>query len=812
MTLLQDLRYAARTLARNPGFTIIGVLTLALGIGLNSAVFSATEALLLRPLPGARNSDELVQVYRSFTGNVDYGSSSVPHYLDLRKRMTDVFSGVATWTYVPLSLSAGGRNERIVAQIVSANLFSVMGVDAARGRVFVAAEDQGVGAHPVTVISHHAWTTLFGSDPQVVGRTIILNGYTYTIVGVTPPEFRGPLPLATPMLWVPLMQAGHVRPGEERTLENRGRNNMNVIARLAAGVTVAQARQRLTAVLAALTEEFPDEYRRTGGLIVPQSESGIHPQFRDAQVGLTATVMGVVALLLLIACVNVANLFLARARGRWREMSVRLSLGARRGRLVRQLLTESVLFALLAGGAGLALTWVVITMANSIRLPMDIQIDPDLRINGTVLIFTTGVALVTGIIFGLAPALQATRPSLIPALKGEAPAGGGKSRMSRTLVVAQLALSLTLLVVAGLFGRSLRNATRIDKGFDSDNLLTAALDLGLQGYNRPRANAFFSQLKSRLEQSPNVRAVGYADMIPLSLNSQQRGVTIPGYVAQENENMDADYTVVTPGYFEAMGIPVIAGRAFTARDDSAAAPVLVVNQQFAQRFWKGANPVGRVVRLGDRDLTVVGLVPNGKYRTLGEDPLPYMYLAYAQSYMDMMTLYVRTAGDPLDIAPALRSEVAALDANLPVSDLRTMNSALGTALLPARLTGTVIGIFGVLGLVLAAVGLYGVISYSVAQRTREIGIRVAVGAGHGQVLGLVMRQGMLLVAIGTAFGVTGAFAAWRLARGLLYGDTSLDPLTLIAVVAVLSAVAVFAIWVPARRATRVNPVVALKAE
>jgi len=812
VTLLQDLRYAVRTLARNPGFTTIGVLTLALGIGLNSAVFSATEALLLRPLPGARNSDELVQVYRSYTGSMDYGSSSVPLYLDLRRRMTDVFSGVATWTYVPLSLSSGGRNERIIAQIVSANLFSVMGVDAERGRVFVAAEDQGVGAHPVTVISHHAWTTLFGSDPQVVGRTIILNGYTYTIVGVTPPEFRGPLPLATPMLWVPLMQAGHVRPGEERTLENRGRNNMNVIARLAPGVSVTQARQRLTAVLAALTEEFPDEYRRTGGLIVPQSESGIHPQFRDAQVGLTATVMAVVALLLLIACVNVANLFLARARSRWREMSVRLSLGARRGRLVRQLLTESVLFSLLAGATGLSLAWVVIGLANRIRLPMDIAIDPNLRINVTVLVFTIAVSLLTGIIFGLAPALQATRPSLVPALKGEAPAGGGKSRMSRALVVAQLALSLTLLVVAGLFGRSLRSATMIDKGFNSDNLLTAGLDVGLQGYDGTRGEQFYMRLKSRLEVLPNVRAVGYADILPLSLNSQQRGVTIPGYEPRENENMEADYAVVTPGYFEAMGIPVLSGRSFTARDDSASARVLVVNRQFAERFWQGANPLGRVVRLAGQDFTIVGMVPNGKYRTLGEDPLPYMYIAHAQSWQDFMGIYVRTAGEPMDLVPTLRSEVAALDANLPLADVRSMNSALGTALLPARLTGTAVGIFGLLGLVLAAVGLYGVISYSVAQRTREIGIRVAVGAGHAQVLGLVMRQGMLLVAIGTAFGVTGAFAAWRLARGLLYGDTSLDPLTMIAVVAVLSAVAVFAIWLPARRATRVNPVVALKAE
>ena len=812
MTLLQDLRYAVRTLLRNPAFTIVGALTLALGIGLNTAVFSAAEALLLRPLPGVRNSDEIVQLYRSFTGNVDYGSSSVPHYLDLRRRMTDVFSGVATWTFVPLSLSSGGQNQRIIAQIASANIFSVLGVGAERGRVFVAAEDEGVGAHPVTVISHTAWQTIFGGDPQIVGRTIVLNGYTYTVIGVTPAEFRGPLPLATPMVWVPLMQAGHVRPGEELALENRGRNNMNVIARLAPGVTVAQARDRLTAVQAQLTSEYPNEYRRTGVILVPQSESGIHPQFRGAQVGLTATVMAVVALLLLIACVNVANLFLARARARSREMSVRLSLGARRGRLVRQLLTESVLFSLLAGGAGLAFAAFAIGLANRIRLPMDIAIDPNLRINTPVLLFTILVSLITGIIFGLAPALQATRPSLVPALKGEAPAGGGKSRMSRGLVIAQLALSCTLLVVAGLFGQSLRAATKIDKGFNSDNLLTAGLDVGLQGYNRARGEEFYRRLKSRVELLPNVKAAGYSDMLPLGLNGQQRGVTIPGYTPRDDEDMNSDYAIVTPGYLEAMGISVVAGRSFTARDDSAAPPVLVVNRQFAERFWKGENPLGRVVRLGERDFTVVGMVPNGKYRTLGEAPLPYMYMPHAQAYVDYMMLFVRTTGDPLDIVPALRSEVTALDANLPISDVRTMNRALGTALLPARLAGTVIGIFGLLGLVLAAVGLYGVISYSVAQRTREIGIRVAIGAAHRQVLGLVMRQGMWLVAIGTAFGITGAFAAWRLSRSLLYGNSSLDPLTLLGVIAVLSAVAMLAIWVPARRAARVNPIVALKAE
>jgi predicted permease len=810
-TLLADLRYALRMLRKQPLFTAIAVLTLALGIGLNTAVFAAVEALLLRPLPGVRRPAELVQLFQSWPG-IEYGATSIPHFIDVRDRGRDAFSGVAAWDFVPLNLAVDGRPERVMGQMVSANFFAVLGAGAERGRTFVAEEDVGPGAHPVVVLSDATWRTRFGADPAIVGRAVTVNGQRYTVVGVMPREFKGPAPIVAPAMWVPLMQIGQLRPGGADRLTARGWNFMNVVARLAPGVSAERARDRLAALQRPLAAEYPRSYENASTRLVPQAEAGIDPRMRAAQVGMSSVVMAVVVMLLLIACVNVANLFLARARDRWREMAVRLSLGAPRGRLVRQLLTESLVFSLLAGGAGVALARGVIALGNRIRLPMDIPLDPDLRLSVPVLAFALGVSLLTGVLFGLAPALQATRPGLIPALKGEAPVGGGRSRMSRSLVVAQMALSLVLLVSAGLFLRNLRAAATIDTGFVSGNVLVAGVDPGLQGYDRARAEQFFRTLVARLRAQPTVRAVALAEALPLRIGSSQRGVVVPGYTPSKNEQMSIDETAVSPGYFEAMGIRLLRGRAFTERDDSAAAPVLVVNQRVVERFWRGQDPLGKVVRVGGRDHTVVGVVPTGKYRSLGEEPLAFMYFSLAQSWDPGLTVVVRTATDPAALAPVLRSEVAALDPDLPLTDVRTMTNHLGVALLPARLAGAVLGVFGVLGLVLAAVGIYGVMSYSVAQRTREIGIRMAVGAATGQVLRLVLRQGLGLVALGAAVGLAGGRGAARRVGGLLYGGSARDPMTFVVVPLVLVGVAVLAMWIPARRAAAVDPIVALRRE
>ncbi len=810
--LRQDLRFAFRMFVKSPLFTTIVVVTLALGIGLNTAVFSAVEALIFRPLPGARATHELVQLYKTAPGGANYNSNSIPHYFDLRDRTPTVFSGVATWTFQDLNITADARPQTVMGQMVSANFFTVFGVTPAKGRFFTPDEDVGRGAHPVAVLSHGAWRTMFGEDPQIVGRSVSVNGQAMTIVGVAPPEFIGAIPMAQPVLWVPLMQLVQIRPGSARDFENRGNNYMNVVARLAPGVSVAQAKSRLDAVMSELQREYPDDYRDAGINLVRQDDAGIHPMFRSAQVGLSSVVMAVVGLLLIIACVNVANLFLARARDRAREMAVRIALGARRAALVRQLLVESLVFSVVSGAAGLLVAMIAIRLANGITLPIDIVFSPDLRLSTPVLLFAIAVSVVTGMLFGIAPALQATRPDLIPALKGEAPAGQSRSRTSKGLVVAQMALSIVLLISAGLFLVNLRGATALDKGFDGDNLLIADVNPGLQGYPRAQSENFYRQLLERLRANPSVRDAALISDLPLGLGNSDRGVIIPGYTPGPNEGMSISYARTSPGYFATMGIRLLEGREFTAQDDSSAATVIVVNQHFVDRFWPGQSGLGRIVQAGGRDFRVVGVVPTGKYLRLGEDPTAFMYFSHPQMWTSSMSIVVRTAGDPLAFTPQLRREVTALDANLPLSSVRSMDGHLGISLLPARVAGTALGVFGIIGLLLASVGMYGVMAYSVSQRTREIGIRMAIGATAANVVALIMRQGLSLVLIGAAIGLAGALAASRALASVLYGGDALNPATFVLVPLILIAVAALATFVPARRASGIHPAVTLRAD
>ena len=810
--LRQDVRFAVRMLVKSPLFTTIVVLTLAIGIGLNTAVYAAIDALLLRPLSGVRNSGELVLIYRTAPGNVLFNSSSIPHYFDLRKRTTGVFSGVAVASFQPVNLTANGPPRAVMSQMVSANFFTVLGVNAGLGRYFTPDEDVGPGAHPVAILGFGAWKSLFGSDPKVIGRSVPVNGQAMTIIGVAPEGFNGIIPIVQPDLWVPVMQVAQIKPGSGGDLESRGNNYNDVVARLAPGVTVDQARARLASVDAELLAEYPGDYKDSGSNLVRQVDAGIHPTFRSAQVGLSAVVMVVVIILLIIACVNVANLFLARARDRAREMAIRLALGARRAALIRQLLVESLLFSVVAGAVGLLVAVWAISIANQISLPVSITFAPDLRLSPSVLGFALGVTLVTGMLFGLAPALQSTRPDLIPALKGEAPAGGSRSRTSKGLVVAQMALSIVLLICASLFLVNLRSATTLDKGFDGTNLLLADLDPGLQGYSPARTRTFFRTVFERLQANPLVRDVAMTDNVPLGVGSSDRGVTIPGYVPGLNEGMSIFYASASPGYFKTMGIALTEGREFAEQDDSSAARVMIVNQRFAERFWPGQSAIGHTVRSAGRDHTVIAVVPTGKYKRLGEDPTAFMWFAEDQRLASSMSLAIRTTGDPTALIPALRREISALDPNLPVSSVRTMEQHLGISLLPARVSGTALGVFGIIGLLLASVGMYGVMAYSVAQRTREIGIRMAIGATAARVIQLIMRQGLTLVLIGTGIGLAGAIAASRLLASVLYGDDAVGPATFVAVPLVLIAVAALATFVPARRATLVDPAITLRAE
>src|ERR1035437_2638348 len=810
--MLRDLRLAWRLFLKNRGFTAIVVITLALGIGLNTAVFSAVDALLLRPLPGVRAPGEIVQLYRSWPGDMKYGSNSVQHYLSIRERTTDVFSGVAYWDFEPFSITTPSQPVRAIGQMVSANFFSMLGVRPLQGRLFLPEEDVGRGAHPVAVLSEPTWRTMFGGDAAIVGKQVVLNGRSYTIVGIAPRAFRGIIPIVQPALWVPLMQWNDVRPGQASGFDRRDNNNANVVARLKPGVTAAVARARMAALVTELRGVYPDDYKQNSITVVRQADAGVHPMFRSAEVGLSAVVMAVVAILLLIACVNVANLFLARARDRAREMAIRLSLGALRGVLLRQLLTESLVFSFAAGVASLAVAKFAISLANKIEIPFDLGFDANFQLSPGVLLFALGASIVTGLLFGIAPALQATKPSLVPALKGEAPAGRSRARASNGLVVAQMALSIVLLVCAGLFLRNLRQATTVDKGFDSTHQLIASVDPYLQGYDRARTEEFYRRLTERLAAMPAVQSVATANLVPLGFSHNDSDVSIPGYASSPNENMSIENNRVSPAYFATMRIPILKGRAIEARDDSTAQQVMVINQRFADHFWPGQDPLGRVVHTGGTDHVVIGVVPTGKYVRLGEDPTAYMYFSLLQHFSSGRIIQVRTTGDPSAFLPTLRSEVGTLDPAMPLSDVRTMEAHLGIALLPARLTGVVLGIFGLLGLGLAAIGIYGVMAYAVAQRTREIGIRMAIGAGRGDVARMLMRQGLGLVATGLGIGLALAAAAAKLARNQLSGSNGFDVLTFAAVPVVLIGVAALAIWIPSRKASGLDPVVALRME
>ncbi len=811
--LLQDLRYSVRMLAKSPLFTLVVVVTLALGIGLNAATFSAVHGILLRPLGGVQDPQELVQIYRSWPG-MDWGSVSVPHYQDLRDRSGEAFQDVASHMFLPMSLAVEGRSERTMGMLVSANFFRTYGVTPMLGRVFLPEEESvGPGAHPVAVLGHDFWQSRFGGDPGILGRTILLNGHAMEVVGVAPPDFKGPVNFAAIPIYVPLMMQREMMPGVD-FLEARSNNWMNVVARLREGATLERADHVLDALLLQLREEHPADYQhQTGHALILQNEAGIHPMFRTAQVGLSAVMMVVVALLLLIACVNVANLFLARARDRRREMGVRLSLGASRGRIVRQLLTESLVFSLLGGLGGLVLARFALAVLAGVSLPMDGPWDITLTMDSTVLGFTLAISLTAGLLFGMAPALQAASPDTMGAVKGDSGGKGARSRASSALVVLQMALSVLLLISSGLFLRSLQGATRVHPGFaDPGTLVVASVDPGLQGYEPARSRELLDRIMEEVQVLPGVTAVGMTSNLPLGLSSSSQGVMIPGYEFAEGEQRGSEYHIVTEGYLEALGVKLLDGRSFTRQDDGAGAPVLIVNQRFAERFWPGQSAVGRTVRTGGQDRTVIGVVETGKYRSLGETPTEFMYLPQRELFTSGMTLVARSSSDSQALLGEIRRLVRALDPDLPVFDARTMEEHMGIALLPARLGGTALGFFGFLGLSLAAVGIYGVMAYSVARRRRELGIRVALGADKGRVLRLVLGEGMRLAVLGMLLGLAAALAASRLVGGLLYGVSALDPVAFTGVPLLLVAVAALAVYLPARRAASVAPMTALRVE
>ncbi|MCI0351055.1 MAG: ABC transporter permease [Acidobacteriales bacterium] len=830
-TLIQDLRYGARMLLKKPGFTLIAVITLALGIGANTAIFSLIDALLLRPLPGVEAPERLVMVYTSDFSSGRYSTSSFPDYKDFRDQ-NQVFSGLAAFANnQAMHLSTGGESERIRGGLVTGNYFSVLGVQAKLGRVLLPEDDQTLGAHPVAVLSHDLWQRRFGGDQSVIGKTVSLNGYTFTLVGVAPEGFRGTGLQTALELWVPILMYRQINPAPgqappaagQTPFDRRGSRGFFLVGRLKPESTLEQAQAQFNVLAARLaltypqtnlgTLQQPDQPRPI--TLVPINQAMVGPVTRESTRRVTQLLMAVVGFVLLIACANIANLLLAQARGRQREIAVRLALGASRFRIIRQMLVESALLALVGGAASMLLAlWLADLLLSFEMFAAFAALD--LKLDARVLGFTTVVSLLTGVIFGLAPALQASKPELVSALK-DSESGDRlvprRSGLRNVLVAAQVALSLVLLVGAGLFARSLQKAYATDLGFETGNALLASVDMARQGYTEAQGRQFYRQLMERIEALPGVRAATLAQYIPIDANGSRTGVSIEGYTQRPNEDLELSLNIVGSGYFQALGIPLVLGRGFSEQDTDAR--VVIINETMARRFWTDQNPLGRRISTSGSNgpfYEVIGVAGTGKYRNLREEALPYFYLPLSQQYRPRITLFVRTSGSVASVQSSVRAAVKAIDQNLPLFEVKTFDEHLARALAPERTNAALIGSFALLALLLAAVGIYGTVSYSVAQRTHEIGIRMALGAQRIDVLNLIVWQGMRFVLIGVAVGLSGALALTRLIASFLYGVSATDLLTFAVIASSLSVVALLACYLPARRATKVDPVIALRYE
>ncbi|MCI0339299.1 MAG: ABC transporter permease [Acidobacteria bacterium] len=831
--VLQDLRYATRMLLKSPGITLIAVLSIALGIGANTAIFSLVNAAFLRQLPVV-DPQQLVYVFGG-TRNSPWSVVSYPNYVDYRDRNV-AFNGLAAFSGVTVSLGSSDTPDMIGGSIVTGNYFDLLGVRAVLGRIISPEDDKVPNAHPVVVISHRLWQQRFGARTEIVGQQLALNGHSFTVIGVTPAGFEGAEILETNDIYVPMMMQAIVRPprggfsGEMNPdlLQRRGPSWLRMIGRLKDGMTIDQAQAGFSILAAQLEQTYPNENRERTATLFPVSK--IDPRGYRPLLSAAALLMAVVGVVLLIACANVANLLLARASARRREIAVRLALGASRARLVRQLLTESLLLALLGGMAGLLLGVWTVELLKATPPPTGIfSFNLDFSLDSRVLLFTLGLSLLTGIIFGLAPALQTSRPDMVPALKDESQSavqGRRRFNLRNMLVVAQVALSLLLLIGAGLFLRSLRQMQGIDPGFDAGKILAASLNINLLRYTRPQGREFYRQVVERIESLPGVQSASLARVVPISgggrvtnfvLEGQtgpERGVRSEGTGVSGDDNLRTVATnVVGLKYFQTMGIAMIRGRDFNAQDDEGTPGVVIINEAFARRHFINQDPLGKRLRLGGSQSPwreIIGIVRDSKYRAISEEPTPFIYQPLAQNHETGMTLFVRAVGDPLSVAGGVRREVNSLEKNLPLSDLQSLTTLLDSSLYPARMGAVLIVVFGLLALLLAGVGLYGVMSYSISQRTREIGVRMALGAQKRDVLFLVLKEGMLLVSIGVILGLIAALAVTHLLAGFLYGISATDAVTFAGIPAVLAVVALCACYLPARRATKVDPMVALR--
>jgi putative ABC transport system permease protein len=817
-TLWQDLRYSMRMLMKDPGFTLIATLTLALGIGANTAIFSVVNAVLLRPLPYAE-PERLLAV-----GSAPQRSPGVrqavsyPDFVDWRER-NRTLEAIAVYHSATLTLTEAGAPAHLHGQVASAELFDVLGARPQLGRVFTRPEERG-GARYAAIISHGLWRQRFDSDPHIIGRALTLEHKPFEIIGVMPPGFQFPIQAEPVEIWVtPALDfEAPVEPGKQPVTERRGYRYLDAVARLKPGVTLAQAQAEMAGVAAALAKEYPDNNTGNGIILIPLLRD-LTGDYRQA----LAVVFAAVACVLLIACVNLANLLLARASARQRELAVRSALGAGRARIMRQLLTESMLLALIGGWCGLLLAWW--GQESLLRfLPEDLPRLSEIALNRQTFGFSFVVSLMTGVIFGLAPAWQATRIDLNEVLKDGlrgASAGAGRAWLRSALVVAEVALALMLLIGASLLAQTFAQLKRAPLGFDERNVLTASLSFSETAYAKPEQKiAFIQQALERVRALPGVASASAVLPLPLSGDGVGGSFEFVGRPAQRGDEPTTQMRWVSLDYYRTMKMSVLAGRDFTARDDLKTTPVAIVNRAFVKKYFPNENPLGKQmslpmgVRADSTVFQIVGVVSDVKHwKELGRPAEPELYLPYAQlPFINQMSLVVRAAGAPAALADDVARAVHTLDGEAVLSDVKTLEQYLGNAVSQPRFSALLFSLFALLALLLGAVGLYGMVAYSVAQRTREIGIRLALGAPRGAVLRLVMRQGISLTLLGVTLGLLASYALTRLLKSLLYGVTPTDPLTFAAIALLLTFVALLACWIPAWRATKVDPLIAIRCE